>query len=40
MNYKIVSMAMALALLLTACGHGDPTPRPEFPGSPMMEMEV
>lgn len=40
MNDKIAALALALSLLLAARGHGDPTPRPEFPGSPMMEMEV
>ena len=40
MKHRILALAIALSLLLAACGHGDPTPRPVFPGSPMMEMEV
>lgn len=36
---KILVAVLATALLLTACGHGTPAPRPEFPGSPMMERE-
>lgn len=40
MNDKIAALALALALLLAACGHCDRAPRPEFPGSPMMEMEA
>ena len=36
---KILAAVLAMALLLTACGHGGPAPRPGFPGSPMMERE-
>lgn len=41
MRYKTAALAvsLALALLLTSCGHGDQFPRPEFAGSPMLYEE-